>query len=90
MNDLIKDENYSAEIKSTLGLLHDKIDADKKQDVFKYEQQIKKLLEDEIVARYYFEKGRIANSLINDNDVAKAKEILLNYIQYKEILSAKK
>ncbi|HMU97637.1 MAG TPA: S41 family peptidase [Chitinophagales bacterium] len=90
LNDLIKDENYSAEIKSTLGLLHDKIDADKKQDVFKYEQQIKKLLEDEIVARYYFEKGRIANSLINDNDVAKAKEILLNYIQYKEILSAKK
>ncbi len=90
LNDLIKDENYSAEIKSTLGLLHDKIDADKKQDVFKYEQQIKKLLEDEIVARYYFEKGRIANSLINDIDVAKAKEILLNNIQYKEILSAKK
>lgn len=90
LNDLIKDENYSAEIKSTLGLLHDKIDADKKQDVFKYEQQIKKLLEDEIVARYYFEKGRIANSLINDIDVAKAKEILLNNTQYKEILSAKK
>lgn len=90
LNSLIKDENYSDEIKNTLNLLQEKIKNDKVQDVTKYKDQIIKLLNEEIVSRYYFEKGKIANSLNDDIDVKEAKKVLLNPVQYKQILSATK
>jgi carboxyl-terminal processing protease len=90
LNKLIKDENYSEEIKKTLSILETKIEADKEQDLIKYKSQISKLLNEEIVSRYYYEKGKIANSLSNDIDVQTAKDILINTIKYKEILAQKK
>jgi hypothetical protein len=42
------------------------------------------------VSRYYYETGRIANSLNEDADVTAAKEILLDKTKYNNILTAKK
>ena len=56
----------------------------------KYKPEIEKLLEQEIVSRYTYEKGKIANSLKDDTEVKKAIEILSDSVVYKSMLSAKK
>lgn len=90
LNKMIKDENYSEEIKNTLALLEKKLENDKAQDIIKYKKEITELLNQEIVSRYYFEKGRIANTLNYDVDIANAIEVLKNQTKYKNLLSAKK
>ncbi len=59
------------------------------RDIEKYKAEIIELLEDEIVARYYFEKGRVINSFKNDKALVEASNILLNADAYKKMLSVK-
>ena len=86
----ITDDNFSPEIQKVIGDLETQIKHDKSKDLMKYKPEIKKLLEQEIVSRYTFEKGRIANSLKDDTEVKKAIEILSDSVVYKSMLSAKK
>jgi carboxyl-terminal processing protease len=44
------------------------------------------MIENEIVSRYYFQKGRTVNSFRYDNVLLKAKEILINSNEYNTIL----
>lgn len=67
--------------------LENKLSADKKDDLSKFKEEISLLLENEIVSRYYFQNGRIAQSLSDDNEVQKAIEILENEEQYNSILA---
>ena len=55
-----------------------------------YKQEIKKLLEQEIVSRYYLKKGVVEASLDQDTDVNKAIEILNSSSQYTELLASNK
>lgn len=59
------------------------------RDMEKYKTEIIQLLEDEIIARYYYQKGRVINSFKNDNALVEATSILLNVNAYKKILSGK-
>jgi carboxyl-terminal processing protease len=51
-----------------------------------YKDQIKQLLEKEIVARYYFEKGSVETGFKYDQEVKAAIEVLHNQPEYKRIL----
>jgi carboxyl-terminal processing protease len=86
----IKDDNFSPEIQKVIADLEAEIKHDKSKDLIKYKPEIKKYIEQEIVSRYTFEKGKIANSLNNDIDVKKAIEILSDAVKYKSMLTAKK
>ncbi len=86
----IKDDNFSSEILKVIGDLETQIKHDKSKDLMKYKPEIEKLLEQEIVSRYTYEKGKIANSLKDDTEVKKAIEILSDSVVYKSMLSAKK
>ncbi|MBS1782116.1 MAG: S41 family peptidase [Bacteroidetes bacterium] len=77
-------------IKAEYGLLQTKVAHDKKQDLIKNKEDIKRLLENEIVSRYYFFKGRIEQGLKEDKDAAKAAALLVQPEQYKQLLQAKK
>jgi len=44
------------------------------------------LLQEEIVARYYYDSGRLANALGHDKDIATALEYLANPEKYQAIL----
>jgi carboxyl-terminal processing protease len=44
------------------------------------------LLENEIVSRYYYQKGRAENSFVSDDYIKKALEILKNKVEYNTIL----
>ena len=70
--------------------MKEKLETDKKQDIHKFEEEISLVLANEIVARYYYQKGRIINSLSTDPDIKEAKELLKNTAKYKSILSGKK
>jgi len=51
---------------------------------------VTRLLESEIVSRYYYQKGRIEQSLRNDDDLAKAVNLLNQPTQYEALLQPKK
>jgi len=83
-------EKYYDAAKTEITALQSKLLHDKKQDLLKNKDEITHLLENEIVSRYYYQRGRIAQSLRNDKEFAKAIEILEQPIQYKSYLEVKK
>jgi carboxyl-terminal processing protease len=65
------------------------VKASLERDLDKYRDEIVELLEDEIVSRYYFQKGRVINSFKNDKALVEAIAIVQNPSAYKKILSGK-
>lgn len=93
LNDLKKlltEENYSESVTAMLNDLEAKIKHDKEKDLVKFKPEIKRILEQEIVSRYAYEKGRIANGLKDDPDVLEAIKVLSDPARYKGILTAQK
>lgn len=66
------------------------IAADKEKDIDLYKAEIRDFIEVEIVARYYFQSGKIENRLNDDIDVVEAIKILSDDSRYTSILSAQK
>ena len=90
LEDLRKDsekEHYFNAIKSEYDALKTQMDNDKKSDLTKFRSQITDLLKQEIVSRYYFQKGKIIASLETDKDIAAAIDALTNQVLYKSVLA---
>lgn len=83
-------EKYYDAAKTEFAALQAKISHDKKQDLLKHQAEVTRLLESEIVSRYYYQKGRIEQSLRNDDDLAKAVNLLNQPTQYEALLQPKK
>lgn len=83
-------ESYYASLKPNIEELRQKINQDKEQDVIKHKAIITSYLTEEIVSRYYYQKGRIENSLNNDPDVVKAIELFSDIENYTKILNPSK
>ena len=81
-----KKEKYYTELKGQIDQLQSKIAENKKNELLLYKDQIKMLLEEEIVSRYYLEKGSVEAGFKYDNDVKKAIDLLHNQNQYRKIL----
>jgi carboxyl-terminal processing protease len=79
-------ERYYADLKPQLEAIRSRLSETRKNDLGHFKDQIKPLLEEEIVSRYYFEKGAVENRLKNDQEVKKAMEVLRNQAEYKRIL----
>lgn len=71
-------ENKLAEIKSEFDALNSKVSHSKKDDLSQFKDEIRKVLENEIVSRYYFEKGRIEQAFQYDNDLNEALKVIGN------------
>ncbi len=69
--------------------LENKLVLDKSSDLMKFQDEIKELLENEIISRYYFQRGRIVSSLSKDPGVEKAINVLENEDTYTGILTGK-
>ncbi|GAB4123297.1 MAG: S41 family peptidase [Raineya sp.] len=83
-----KDKTYE-QIQADLNALKNKISKNKEIDLITFKNEIKELLEEEICARYYFEKGQIEARFDNDKEVQEAIKILQNPEKYKKILAKK-
>jgi carboxyl-terminal processing protease len=83
-----EDEKYFAEIKPEFDALVNKMTLNKKDDLIKHKQSIKKYLEEEITSRYYYQKGRVEFSLKNDDDLKEAINLLSDNSKMKAILTS--
>lgn len=81
-------EKYYEELTAEFALLESKMMHNKQADLEKFSDEIKSLLRNEIVSRYYFQKGRVEAGVTEDPEIAKAKELLLDREVYNSILGA--
>jgi carboxyl-terminal processing protease len=86
MKKIAEEEGYYEDSKAEYEALFKKVTPSKQRDLEKFNAEIKELLENEIVSRYYYQKGRAEHAFRDDNFVDKAKEILQNKTTYNTIL----
>jgi carboxyl-terminal processing protease len=82
-----EEENYFAALKAGLDSLKYKLEHNKQEDVIKNKKEIISLLEEEIASRYFYQSGRIRQSLLNDTELDRAIEVLNDHGYYSGILS---
>lgn len=71
-----KSEGYYAVAQTEINALRDKLKADINKDLILFKDELKKLLAEEIVSRYYYQTGSIICSLKKDVQLEKAIEVL--------------
>lgn len=86
MKETAEKEGYFEEIKSDYEDMISKVTPSKERDLQKFKAEISEMLENEIVSRYYFQKGRTIASLKKDIVVQRAVTILTNSTELNTIL----
>ncbi len=81
----IKDKRF-ASLNSEFDAMKKKLEEDKKKDLLSRHDELKEILEGEIAARYYYQKGRLETSFKNDVELKKAIELFSNESLYTSIL----
>lgn len=71
-----KKEGKSNEIKAEFDALRAKVYHSKKNDLNQFRNEIKEILENEIVSRYYFEHGRFEQSFQYDKELKEAMRVI--------------
>lgn len=87
LTDNVKDAKYYSDIQDELEDLKGDLQASKATDLEDFKTTIKAMLEDEIVSRYYLQRGAIEASFDNDEDIKAAVDVLNNPARYTEILN---
>jgi carboxyl-terminal processing protease len=82
-----KKEKYFSELKSQLDQVSTRIAESKKNELVLNKDEIKMLLEEEIVSRYHLERGSVESGFKYDKDIKMAADILHNDAQYKKLLN---
>lgn len=80
-------EQYYDELKGEFQLLESKMIHNKQSDLEKFRPEIERILKNEIVARYYYQKGRVEAAISDDNEVKVARDILKDSKKYNGILN---
>lgn len=79
-------EQYLADLESEFKQLESKMIHNKQADLIKFRPEIERILKNEIVARYYNQKGRVEAAITDDKDVKTARELLKDLKKYNGIL----
>ncbi|MPM03629.1 hypothetical protein SDC9_49896 [bioreactor metagenome] len=85
----MKEDKYYSNSTEEISKLQAKVGHNKQRDLELFSSEIISVLGNEIVSRYYYQKGRIIYDLKTDKDVKKAVDVLLNTTEYNNILSGK-
>lgn len=76
LRDEAEKENKIGDLKPEFDALKAKVSHSKKNDLVLFKDEIRKVLESEIVSRYYFEKGRLEQNFKYDNELNEAQKVL--------------
>lgn len=76
LRDEAEKENKIGDLKLEFEALKAKVSHSKKNDLVLFRDEIRKVLEGEIVSRYYFEKGRLEQNFKYDNELNEAQKVL--------------
>lgn len=80
-------ENKMSEIKIEYDALKAKVSHSKKNDLTQFKEEIKKVLEAEIISRYFFEKGRLEQGFKYDAELNESLKIISNKAVLASILN---
>ncbi len=80
-------EKYFEAIKASYDKMKAQLKQDKQADLDKNKEEIISLLEEEIVKRYHFQKGKIEASFSHDLEIKEALSVFANSERYKQIIS---
>ncbi len=83
---LSKKEKTYDKAEKEFAALKNKIKHDKERDLINFKDEIIELISKELAGRFFYQKGKIEASLLSDEDIKKALEIIKNEEKYKEIL----
>ncbi len=86
LKEIAVEEKYFEGAEEEFNQFAAKINADKTQDLIKFKEEIKDIIDNEIISRYYFQNGRIAQSLDRDPDVQQAIQLFQEAKQHQQIL----
>jgi carboxyl-terminal processing protease len=93
INRLLKraqNESYTAGIQEQIASLKTQIQHYKEEDLRKFEKEIKLILQEEIIARYYFQEGVISAMLVYDQSIQKACDLFQDMHRYHDLLKVSK
>ncbi|RUA25672.1 MAG: peptidase S41 [Bacteroidetes bacterium] len=82
-----KEEGFDEEFKTHIELMKKELHDLKSKEVFKYKEEISRLLRIEIASRYFFLEGKVSASLRDDSEVKAAVELLNDSKRYYDLLS---
>lgn len=80
-------ENRLASVKADIDALKEKLLVSKKNELENHKQEVKQVLETQIVGRYYFEKGKIEQSFQYDQEIKRATTLFNTTPQFLAILN---
>jgi carboxyl-terminal processing protease len=81
-----KKERYFEGTKNEFSALEKGLTLDLSQDLDKNSEEIRDLLKDEIVSRYYYQKGAIISALGSDKEIRSVKSLFNNPTEYSRLL----
>ncbi|MFW5687373.1 MAG: S41 family peptidase [Bacteroidota bacterium] len=87
LEEAAQDEKFHSAIDSEIATIREKINLTKENDLEIYRDEIEMVLKNEIVGRYYKQKGRIVASLQDDPEIAKSIELFSNQEDFHSILN---
>lgn len=80
-------EGYLTEASEEFKALEKKLNHNLDRDLDYFSKNIKEMIANEIIKRYYYQRGALIQGLKSDNDLAAAVKILTDPAKYKETLS---
>jgi len=86
MKETAEDEGFFIESEAEYNALLEKVVPSKERDLEKFKPEIKRMLENEIISRYYFQRGRAVHAFKDDLNISKSIEILNDLKSYNTIL----
>ncbi|MEM9984520.1 MAG: hypothetical protein AAF804_05430, partial [Bacteroidota bacterium] len=78
---------HEDELETHLEVLHERLMAQKDQDLYRYRDEISERLRKEIVRRFFFKAGLIESSFSRDPDLLAAQAVIKDPARYEAILS---
>jgi len=87
LKDVAEKEKYFDSVKDDYELLNKKLIHNKDEDLVNFRKEIEFFLKNEIVSRYYFQKGRIESNFSMDSELDSAISIINNKARYNSILN---
>ncbi|MDF7814675.1 S41 family peptidase [Hymenobacter sp. YC55] len=82
----VKEEKHYDDVKTELEAMRRKVSTNKSNDLIRFKPEIKDLLEQEIVSRYYFQKGQIEATFDDDPNILMAMSVLNDPNRYAALL----
>jgi carboxyl-terminal processing protease len=79
-------EEYLPEIKAQLEAIQATLNEEKKKDLTEAKRELKRALQAEIASRYYYQSGKVANMMQEDEELKEALSILADTSRYGKIL----